>query len=537
MKKKILTIFAICFGIFATESLINEEITSSNSLSQVIEHNGYYYHLYRRGSFGVSDGSDNEIYLSISSDGGNSWDTKEITPDFETKTGRAFIAAMGKRIAIFIQVDTETMAYVSDDNGETLIFDSTLTAVDFDLGNDNCQWYMDGTTVLQSGVTQNVYRKLYISIDSLNTLTSVHLSGSYFMQFSIVDNSFYIPFASGVAVSTDLGVSWDTIPYTFEAPTGVYPGSSSDVVVITDIVEENSEEHLYSYELNLQSQEITEVNSAICPYEFPEVNEHYFMSGDTIYMTDGYSRRNTYVSFDAGVSWEYFAAQQYVTDIAPDGDLIYGTTIDSPDNDDLLLHRFVKEPWGNRPTMKRLEITWNDYGPNMTYWLVDIDFNTRSFGSDDCQIQVAKDNSFSSIVFDTTCDRSSYMVAQLDSSSAWPIESGMTYYVRARVVSENDYKTEWSDVQSVVAGEDSSPIVAREQLSKTGNFKLSGNRLILPSNTRYKVTIYSVNGRQLREIKGVGITVELNSLDLADGIYQIRAIQGTGVFTEQFLVK
>ncbi len=53
----------------------------------------------------------------------------------------------------------------------------------------------------------------------------------------------------------------------------------------------------------------------------------------------------------------------------------------------------------------------------------------------------------------------------------------------------------------------------------------------------YTVEIFSVNGQLLKEISGVETAVSLNALGLANGIYQMRVVQGVEVYTGQFILK
>lgn len=66
---------------------------------------------------------------------------------------------------------------------------------------------------------------------------------------------------------------------------------------------------------------------------------------------------------------------------------------------------------------------------------------------------------------------------------------------------------------------------------------LHAGNLLFKNSTPYTLAVYSVNGRLLKEISGSETTVLLNSLELANGIYQMRVVQGAHVFTGQFILK
>lgn len=69
------------------------------------------------------------------------------------------------------------------------------------------------------------------------------------------------------------------------------------------------------------------------------------------------------------------------------------------------------------------------------------------------------------------------------------------------------------------------------------NFTISNNHLILPNNYPYKLSIFSISGRLIKEISGVEQTVSLNDLNLATGVYQVKVTQGIEIFTGQFILR
>ncbi len=63
------------------------------------------------------------------------------------------------------------------------------------------------------------------------------------------------------------------------------------------------------------------------------------------------------------------------------------------------------------------------------------------------------------------------------------------------------------------------------------------SELHFENTNSYAVEIFSVNGQLLKEISGTETAVSLNSLGLANGIYQMRVVQGVNVYTGQFILK
>lgn len=57
------------------------------------------------------------------------------------------------------------------------------------------------------------------------------------------------------------------------------------------------------------------------------------------------------------------------------------------------------------------------------------------------------------------------------------------------------------------------------------------------SSAAYSISIFSASGRLLKQINGANPTLFLNTLGLANGIYQMRIVQGGDVFTGQFILK
>lgn len=67
--------------------------------------------------------------------------------------------------------------------------------------------------------------------------------------------------------------------------------------------------------------------------------------------------------------------------------------------------------------------------------------------------------------------------------------------------------------------------------------QISQNKLHFLNNTPYRIELFSANGRLVRDISGTERNISLNTLGLANGIYQIRAVQGAEVFTGQFILR
>ncbi len=92
--------------------------------------------------------------------------------------------------------------------------------------------------------------------------------------------------------------------------------------------------------------------------------------------------------------------------------------------------------------------------------------------------------------------------------------------------------SDWRRTQKIKTSINTSTTITHQN-----QFRISDNMLRLAETTPYSVNIFSVNGRLLKEISGTENVVSLNNLGLANGIYQMRVVQGADVFTGQFILK
>jgi len=76
-----------------------------------------------------------------------------------------------------------------------------------------------------------------------------------------------------------------------------------------------------------------------------------------------------------------------------------------------------------------------------------------------------------------------------------------------------------------------------ESTVRNHSFSLLNNSIHFNNTVLHTVSIYSVRGQLLKEISGIEPAVSLNTFGLANGIYQIRVVQGANVFTGQFILK
>lgn len=83
------------------------------------------------------------------------------------------------------------------------------------------------------------------------------------------------------------------------------------------------------------------------------------------------------------------------------------------------------------------------------------------------------------------------------------------------------------------------PYRANQKITVSSSTQIAviSNELRFTNLAPYTVNIFSANGQQLKEISGVETSVPLNSLGLANGIYQMRVVQGVDLFTGQFILK
>lgn len=86
-------------------------------------------------------------------------------------------------------------------------------------------------------------------------------------------------------------------------------------------------------------------------------------------------------------------------------------------------------------------------------------------------------------------------------------------------------------------GLESGTAITSVTLEKNSFISLNGLKLSLINSTPYNLSIFSANGRLLKEISGSEKTVYLNKQGLANGVYQMRVTQGTDVFTGQFILR
>ncbi len=98
------------------------------------------------------------------------------------------------------------------------------------------------------------------------------------------------------------------------------------------------------------------------------------------------------------------------------------------------------------------------------------------------------------------------------------------------VVEYLDQKTSnWRSLQTVS--------IAERNTFSSPKLLIHNNKIELPSSRASTVSIFSITGRLLSEINGVEQSISLNSLNLASGVYQMRVVQGSDLFTGQFIIR
>ncbi len=70
-----------------------------------------------------------------------------------------------------------------------------------------------------------------------------------------------------------------------------------------------------------------------------------------------------------------------------------------------------------------------------------------------------------------------------------------------------------------------------------GQINLRKNNISFEKSGTYTITILSAKGQLVKKITGSEMSVSLNSLGVANGVYQIRVVQGAEVFTGQFILR
>jgi hypothetical protein len=76
-----------------------------------------------------------------------------------------------------------------------------------------------------------------------------------------------------------------------------------------------------------------------------------------------------------------------------------------------------------------------------------------------------------------------------------------------------------------------------EQTIQSNAIRILEKSITFPKTGAYKVSLYSANGRLVKEVTDVSNSLSLENLGLANGVYQIRAVQGVAVYTEQLILK
>lgn len=73
--------------------------------------------------------------------------------------------------------------------------------------------------------------------------------------------------------------------------------------------------------------------------------------------------------------------------------------------------------------------------------------------------------------------------------------------------------------------------------SAKSSILIRGNCVSSADSKPFSLKIYSANGRLLKDIAKSESSISLNTLGLAKGIYHLRVVQGTDLFTQQFIVR
>lgn len=161
--------------------------------------------------------------------------------------------------------------------------------------------------------------------------------------------------------------------------------------------------------------------------------------------------------------------------------------------------------------------SWSSMGDS----IINCFFNLETFGADvDNRIDAGVDKWCKSVKGKTPTElktESNFTEVDWDFDSTWEIDG-------------NNYPfLQWESEQTTA-------IKDFEYHSKSG-LSLTNNSITLSENSPYTISIFSVNGRLLRYINSTELTLQLNTLNLANGIYQMRVVQGSDVFTGQFMLK
>lgn len=101
-----------------------------------------------------------------------------------------------------------------------------------------------------------------------------------------------------------------------------------------------------------------------------------------------------------------------------------------------------------------------------------------------------------------------------------------------RTVLVNDYN--WVIIDE---GFGNNTSITAGNTSSQPSISFNGMSLSFQKTLPYSVSIFSVQGRLLRNLSKSERIISLDKLGLASGVYQLRVVQGADVFTEQFMLK
>lgn len=560
MKKVVLLLSIMLLGAFALESWVNEAYTAADDDFIVAEHNGWFYHITRRGaSTSDQSGANKEIMFSYSSDSGQTWISKNVLPENAVKSmDFNQMAVFDSVLYLFVMFEYEAggrkvLRYKSTDRGVTLQEDTTFRSLDLHMYDPIHTWKFTNADMYYSAArvptsTSGNHSDIYLSTDNWNTarvlkLDSLPMNLDFKDRLFVYNNVMYSMTKEGVMYSLSFGSTWDTTSHVFEAPIGVLPGTNSKSVILLDKVTEIGEELLKTYEYNFSNNSITLLSSTSLPYEFPTLITTPFITGDTVYVRNNEDvpwRPVCHASYDGGKSWDPMPSTQPVSDIAKDGDVIYGYVEDNPQNTVQQFHFYAKEPWRNSPKPDSVVIT-KGVSSGYGYWQIFMRYEEMTPTADSMQFQVSEDSTFTSTIIDTSDDYSYYSAAYTIGYNTlnWSVTEGKKYYFRARSYKRNGVYTDWSEISSAWAGDStkSTNILTGETVKNAQRFSITNAQLRLPSQSPFSVKIFTANGKIVREIRGSTNLINMNNLGLASGVYQMRVVQGADVFTSKFVLK
>ncbi len=107
----------------------------------------------------------------------------------------------------------------------------------------------------------------------------------------------------------------------------------------------------------------------------------------------------------------------------------------------------------------------------------------------------------------------------------------------------SDGRTDYNLVGAIIDNKPYGEVPSVSSLSpdnvnhKTQQLRITNNKLYLPQNEKFELSLYSVNGQLIRVIKGNSKSIMLSELQLTSGYYIVKAVQGESVFTGDFLIK